>query len=82
MSRYKGRARAGSTERKFPHIVETVVPEGGLGEWLDAMYEFHARHGVQVQRGLSRRDENGRDHIRYCFADQALAAAFASKFGA
>ena len=82
MSRYKGRARARATERNFPHIVETVVPEGDLGEWLDAMYEFHARHDIQVQRGRSRRDEKGRDHIRYCFAHQALAAAFASEFGA
>jgi hypothetical protein len=41
MTRYKGRANAKLFERDFPHHVEIVVPSGGLGKTLDAMYEFH-----------------------------------------
>ena len=80
MSRYKGRTSSKAIERDFPHIVETIVPLGGLGKTLDAMYAFHARHGIQAQRGRSRRDEDGRDYIRWCFADPAIAEAFEARF--
>ena len=76
MSRYKGRTKTSATERDCPHKVEMLVPEGGFGKMLDAMYEFHARHGIQAQRGRSRRDEEGRDYVRWCFADREIAAAF------
>jgi hypothetical protein len=36
-----------------------VVPLGGLGNRLDAMYEFHARHGIKPQRGHGSHDANG-----------------------
>jgi hypothetical protein len=39
------------TERLFPHHVDIIVPPGGLGTRLDAMYEFHAQHGIKPQRG-------------------------------
>ena len=65
MSRYKGRASAKAIERDFPHIVETVVPPGGLGKRLNDMYDFHAHHGIRARLGLGRRDENGRDVIRF-----------------
>jgi hypothetical protein len=81
MSRCKGRTSPKSIERNFPHIVEMLVPEGDFGKWLDAMYEFHARHGIQVQGGRSRRDESGRYCIRWCFADPTLATAFENQFG-
>ena len=32
MSRYKSRVSASAIERDFPHVVETVVPKGGLGK--------------------------------------------------
>jgi hypothetical protein len=80
MSRYKVGTSPKSIERNFPHIVEMLVPEGDFGKWLDAMYEFHARQGIQVQRGCSRRDKSGRYRIRWCFADADTAAAFASQF--
>ena len=32
MTRYKGRASPKAIEREFPHIVETIVPEGGFGK--------------------------------------------------
>ena len=81
MSRYKGRTSPTSIERDFPHIVETVVPEGGLGKTLDAMHDFHSRHGVRARLGLGRRNENGRDIVRWCFSDSAVAAEFAKEFG-
>jgi hypothetical protein len=81
MSRYKGRQSAKAVEQDFPHYVDVVVPEGGLGMKLNAMYEFHARHGIQPKRGHGRHAANG-SVIRWCFADPALAAAFAKDFGA
>ena len=68
MTRYKGRASPKAIEREFPHIVETIVPEGGFGK--------NTRRHVR----LGRRDENGRDIIRWCFADPKLAEAFANEF--
>ena len=35
---------AKAVEQDFPHFVDMVVPPGGLGKRLDAMYEFHTRH--------------------------------------
>jgi hypothetical protein len=80
MKRYKGRQSAQSIERDYPHIVEMLVPEGGFGKKLDAMYDWHRARGILFQRGRSRRDENGRDYIRWCFADADTAAAFAAEF--
>ena len=50
MSRYKGRQSAKAIEQDFPHYVDVVVPEGGLGMTLNAMYEFHARQGIPPKR--------------------------------
>jgi hypothetical protein len=79
VTRYKGRQSAKAVEKDFPHFVDTVVPLGGLGNTLDAMYEFHTRHGIRPQRGQGRHDANG-SVIRWCFADLAIAEAFASEF--
>ena len=40
VSRYKGRQSAKAVEKDFRHFVDMVVPPGGLGNRLDAMYEF------------------------------------------
>jgi hypothetical protein len=80
MSHYKGRPSLTTIERDYPHVVEILVPEGGLGTRLNAMYEWHSARGIQDQRGRSRRDENNRDYIRWCFADLATAEAFAKEF--
>ena len=80
MTRYKGRPSAKSNERDFPHIVEMIVPEGGFGKALDAMYEWHIHRGIRAINSAGRRDENNRDYIRWCFADPALAQAFADEF--
>jgi hypothetical protein len=37
-------------------------------------------HGIEAARGQSRR-ENGRDIIRWCFADLVTAALFQKEFG-
>jgi hypothetical protein len=79
MPRYKGRQGAKAVEQAFPHFVDIAVPPGGLGKTLDAMYEFHARHGITPMRGQGRHDANG-SVIRWCFADANLAGAFAKEF--
>jgi hypothetical protein len=40
MTSYKGRQNAKAVERDFPHLVDIVVPLGGFGSKLDAMYDF------------------------------------------
>jgi hypothetical protein len=47
MSRYKGRQSAKAVEKDLPHFVDMVVPPGGLGSRLDAMHEYHTRHGIK-----------------------------------
>jgi hypothetical protein len=79
MSRYKGRASLKVIKSKFPHHVDVLVPEGGFGSRLNAMHDWHDARGIPAVRGQSRR-ENGRDYIRWCFADPAVAEAFASEF--
>ena len=79
MSRYKGSHSAKAVERAYPHFVDVVVPPGGLGSRLDAMYGFHERHAIRAKRGHGRHDANG-SVVRWCFADPAIAAAFAKEF--
>jgi len=81
MSRYKGQLRASRIEQEFPHHVDIVVPLGGLGTRLDAMYEFHTKHGIKPQRGHGTHTADGAV-IRWCFADAKTAAAFAAAFPA
>jgi len=79
MSRYKGSQAAKIIEQSFPHSVDVAVPSGTLGPRLNAMYDFHARHGIQPTRGQWRPGSDG-GSITWWFADQALAGAFASEF--
>ncbi|MGB8897501.1 MAG: hypothetical protein WCD13_24810 [Pseudolabrys sp.] len=44
------------------------------------MYDWHRSRGTEAHRGGGRREED-RDIIRWCFADRALADAFAAAFG-
>ena len=81
MTRYKGSRGAKAVEREYPHFVDVVVPPGGLGSRLDAMYEFHTQHGIRAKRGQGRHDADG-SVVRWCFADSAIAAAFAKEFEA
>jgi hypothetical protein len=79
MTRYKGRQNAKAVEQDYPHFVDLAVPPGGLGSRLDAMYDFHERHGIPAKRGHGRHDANG-SVVRWRFADPAIAAAFAKAF--
>ena len=78
--RYKGRPSSKTIEREFPHVVEIVVPVGGLGKRLDAMHDFHNVYGIKACLGRGRRGDN-QDHLRWYFAQPKMAAAFAEKFG-
>jgi len=80
MSPDKRRVSARAIERDFPHVVETVVPKGGLDKTSNAMHEFHRRHRIEAHIGKGRRDKNGRDYIRWCFANPEIAAKFAGQF--
>ena len=77
MSRYKGRSNTRIVERDFPHI----VPPAGFGKQLDRMYDWHRERGIEVHRDRGRRDDEGRDITRWCFADAKIAADFAAAFG-
>ena len=79
MSRYKGRANLKVIESKFPHHVDMMVPEGGFGDRLNHMHEWHDARAIEPVRGQSRR-ENGRDIVRWCFADLVSAALFQQEF--
>ena len=81
MQRYKSSQSAKAVERDFPHFVDIVVPLGGLGSRLDAMYDFHIQYGIKPQRGHGRHDANG-SVIRWCFADPEIAKSFATMFAA
>ena len=50
MTRYKGRASPKAIEREFPHIVETIVPEGGFGKNT----RRHVRLGRETMGGAMR----------------------------
>ncbi len=80
MTRYKGRTSQKATEREFPYVVEIAVPPRGLGKRLDAMHAFHAERGILACLGRGRH-EDGKDHLRWYFADARTAVSFAAEFG-
>ena len=65
-SPFKWILSAKAVEQDFPHFVEIVVPPGGLGSRLDAMYAFRERQGIRAKRGHGRHDANG-SVVRWCF---------------
>jgi len=79
MTRYKGQLRASRIEVEYPHHVDIIVPPGGLGGRLDAMYDFHIQNGIKPQRGHGKHSADGAV-IRWCFADAKIAAAFGAAF--
>jgi hypothetical protein len=80
MSSRKDRKSAKAVEQDFPHFVEVLVPPGGLGTRLNAMYDFHVRHSIPAKRGYGQRGGSGGSVIRWCFADPKIAAEFAAAF--
>jgi hypothetical protein len=74
-----GMARYKFIERDFPHIVETLVSERGLGSKRDAMNDFHARHGIKAHLRHGRYKDGCR-YIRWYFAHRQMAVKFRAKF--
>jgi hypothetical protein len=60
MKRYTGKTSIRHIEQAFPYIVETAIPDGGLGTRLDIMFQWHRARGLVVMNGRGR-DENGRN---------------------
>ena len=79
MPHYRGRPSLKVVESKFSHHVEMLVPEGGFGQRLGAIQAWHDSKGIPATLGRSRR-ENGKEYIRWCFADPDLAVEFADQF--
>jgi hypothetical protein len=67
-------------ERRYPHIVELMVPLNGFGTKLNLMHDWHSFRGILSQRG-SGRYHDGRHYVRWCFADPEDANAFQKQFG-
>jgi hypothetical protein len=78
MRRYKGRTSFKIIERDFPHIVEMLVPLGGFGKDLDAMYDWHRARGIEDRHERGRRVE-GRDIVSWCFRHADTAGVFAAE---
>lgn len=75
MARYKGQITPRMNERTFPHLVDIVVPPGGLGARLDAMHDWLRARSIPARHG-----RGGLNAVRWCFSDPAVADDFARKF--
>jgi hypothetical protein len=78
MARYKGRLSPKCIKRYYPHHVEIIIRPGGLGRRLDAMHDLCAERGIPSRAFTHRK--KGEFYIRWCFADLAVAVAFAVEF--
>jgi hypothetical protein len=67
-------------ERDCPHLVELILPQGGLGEGDLTITGFHKERGIQPRFGHVRRDD-GEFCLTLCFADPVQADAFQRRFG-
>ena len=79
MAGYKGQIKTTEIERRYPHIVELMVPLNGFGTRLNDMHRWHSTQRIQSQRG-SGRYHDGRHYVRWCFADPEDAKAFQKEF--
>ena len=79
MSPYEGTPSSKTIAREVSYVVETVVPEGGLGRRLEDMHDFHRQRAI-TDHYVPRRRDGERDYIRWFFKDLATAEAFAAQF--
>jgi hypothetical protein len=79
MSRRKHERTARLNERDW-HLVQLVLPPGGLGEGDLAITGFHKERGIQPRFGHVRRYD-GELCVTLCFADPTEADAFQRRFG-
>jgi len=69
-----------SSERLFfPHIVETVSPEGS--KRIADMFRFHRRYGIKARTASVGRNEAGCEIVHWFFAAPTIANIFKSEFG-
>jgi len=80
MGGYKGQIKTTEIERRYPHIVELLVPLKGFGTTVNDMHDWHSIRGIQTQRG-SGRYHKGRHYVRWCFVGSEDAKAFQYEFG-
>ena len=73
MTRYKGQLRASRIEQEFPYHVDIVVPPGGVGTRLDAMYDFHTQHGIKPQRGHGKHNADSALRLRVSLGPNAIS---------
>jgi hypothetical protein len=66
--------------RDFPHLVELVLPPGGLGEGDLAIAAFHKERRIAARFGNVGHND-GEFCVTLCFADSADADAFQRRFG-
>lgn len=79
MSRRKGEMTFAFAERLFPHWVEFWTVNGGLPRLME-MYDWHRRRDMHDRHGRGGY-EDGRGRLsRWCFAEAAMADAFAAEF--
>jgi len=71
----KGQIKTIEIERRYPHIVELMVPLNGFGTKLNLMHDWHSFRGILGQRG-SGRYHDGRHYVRWCFADPEMRRRF------
>lgn len=58
-----------------------MVPEGGLGKRLDAMYAFANGRDCRTRSIGRKRIDRGQDGMRWCFVVPEQADAFHARFG-
>ena len=63
MTPYKGTPSSKTIAREISYVVETVVPEGGLGRRLEDMHDFHRQRAI-TDHYVPRRRNGERDYIR------------------
>lgn len=63
-------------DRDYPHQVEIEVPEGGLGERLNAMHQWCLKNAPDYMTRSA--DAFPRQAVRFCFGNAAVAEAFRS----
>jgi hypothetical protein len=80
MSRRKGEITGHMNERDFPHLVELVLPPGGLRDQSLEFNAFHRERRMPIRRGRGRH-EGEQFRVRFCFPDVATADAFRDRFG-
>jgi hypothetical protein len=80
MSRRKDEITARTNKQDFPHLVELLLPPGGLGEGDLAITAFHKERRIAPRFGNDRH-EDGEFCVTLCFADAADADAFQHRFG-